>query len=184
MSDSEAARVWPLIVETEQAADGSWRATLPGGDWSVEASSEQEARDLAVERAIELGEDPDEVVRRAPRRLIELEDDDPRIGWVWRFHPQTEQFSDGSWRAWFASGGWVVTGPSEDAAKEKANAEWFRRREDPDEVARRIAIMRRHLVEPVAGVQNTPSSVLASAWDDANPARAVGAIVEGLPGQQ
>lgn len=180
MSNSEAAQVWRLIVETERATDGSWRAMLPGGDWSVTGSTEHEARDRAVERAIESGEDSDAVVRRVPRRIIELEEDDPRVGWVWRFLPQTEQFSDGSWRAWFASGGWVVTGSSEDDAKEKANAEWFRRRDDPDESARRIATMRRHLVEPVAGVQNTPSSVLASAFDDPNPARAVGSIIEGL----
>ena len=180
MSSSDAAQLWQLIVKTEQAADGSWRATAPGGDWSVEAASEQAARDLAVERAIKCGEDPDEVVRRSPRRVIELEDDDPRVGWVWRFLPQTEQFSDGTWRAWFASGGWVVTGSSEDEVKEKANAEWFRRRDDPDEGARRIDTMRRHLVEPVAGVQNTPSSVLKSAWDGANPARAVSAIIDGL----
>jgi len=180
MSNSDAAQVWRLIVETAQAADGSWQATLPGADWSVVGPTEQEARDRAAERAIESGEDPDEVVRRAPRRVIELEDDDPRVGWVWRFLPQTEEFSDGSWRAWFASGGWVVTGSSEDDAKEKANAEWFRRRGDPDEVARRIATMRRHLIEPIAGVQNTPSSVLASAWQDPNPTRAVGAIIEGL----
>lgn len=180
MSNSDAAQVWRLIVETAQAADGSWQATLPGVNWSVVGTTEQEARDRAVERAIESGEDPDDVVRNAPRRVIELEDDDPRIGWVWRFIPQTEQFSDGSWRAWFASGGWVVTGSSEDDAREKANAEWFRRRDDPDERARRIATMRHHLVEPIAGVQNTPSSVLKSAFDDPNPARAVGSIIEGL----
>lgn len=180
MSDSDAVHMWRLIVETQQVADGSWRAMLPGGDWSVEGSTEHEARDRAVERAIDSGEDPDEVVRRAPRRVIELEDDDPRVGWLWRFLPQTEQFSDGTWRAWFASGGWVVTGSSEEDAKEKANAEWFSRRDDPDENARRIATMRRHLVEPVVGVQNKPSSVLASAWDDPNPTRAVGAIIEGL----
>jgi hypothetical protein len=79
-----------------------------------------------------------------------------------------------------ASGGWVVTGSSEDDAKEKANAEWFRRRDDSDESARRIATMRSHLLEPIAGVQNTPSSALASAWQDPNPTRAVGAIIEGL----
>lgn len=69
-------------------------------------------------------------------------------------------------------------------AREKANAEWFRRREDADEIARRIAMMRRHLVEPVPGVQNTPSSVLESAWDDPNPTRAVAAIVEELGEKQ
>ena len=180
MSKSDPAEIWRLIVETAETADGSWRATLPGADWAVSGPTERDARDLAVERAIKSGEDPDEVVRRAPRRKIELEDDDPRVGWVWRFVPQAEQFSDGSWRAWFASGGWVVTGSTEDDARAKANAEWFRRRDDHEETARRLATMRRHLSEPIVGVQNTPSSVLASAWDDPNPARAIGAIVEGL----
>ena len=179
MNNSDAARVWRLIVETQQHGD-EWRARLPGGEWSAVASTEDQARDQVVEHAIASGEDPDERVRRTPRRVIDLEDDDPRIGWVWRFTPQTEQFSDGSWRAWFASGGWVVTGSSEEDAKETANAEWFRRRDDPDESARRIATMRRHLVKPVVGVQNTPSSVLASAWTDPNPVRAIGALIEGL----
>lgn len=180
MNETEARQVWRLIVETTQLDDGTWQAGLPGRSWTTVANSEQEARERAVEHAIEVGEDADEVVRSAPRRVIELEDDDPRIGWLWRFTPQTEQFSDGSWRAWFASGGWTVTGSTEEDAREKANAEWFRRREDPDEIARRIAMMRRHLVEPVTGVQNTPSSVLESAWDDPNPMRAVAAIVEEL----
>jgi hypothetical protein len=151
MSNSDAARVWRLIVETAQAADGYWQATLPGVDWSLVGTTEQEARDRAVERAVDTGEDPDEVVRRAPRRIIELEDD---------------EFSDGSWRAWFASGGWVVSGSSEDDAKNKADAEWFRRRDDPDENARRIATMRRHPVEPVAGVRNTPAAAryFAGPW--------------------
>jgi hypothetical protein len=84
-------------------ADGSWRAKLPGGAWSVAGDTEQEARDRAVEHAIESGEDADEVARSGPRPVIELEDDDPRIGWVWRFTPQTEQFGDGTWRG--AGGG-------------------------------------------------------------------------------
>lgn len=176
----ESARLWRLLVETTKLDDGTWRAGLPGRSWTVVAESEHEARDRAVARAVEIGEDSDEVVRGAPRRVIELEDDDPRIGWVWRFAPQTEQLRDGSWRAWFASGGWSVSGSTEEEARENANAEWFRRRDDPDEIARRIEMMRRHLIEPVAGVQSTPSSVLESAWADPNPVRAVGAIVEGL----
>jgi hypothetical protein len=179
LSESDE-QVWRLIVETTQLDDGGWRATIPGRSWSVNADSEEEARERAVEHAIEIGEDADEVVRATPRRVIELEEDDPRIGWLWRFTPQTEQFSDGSWRAWFASGGWSVTGSTEEDARGKADAEWFRRREDPDEVARRLAMMRRHLVDPVPGVQNTPSTVLRSAWEDPNPVRAVGAIIEGL----
>jgi hypothetical protein len=178
MSESDAQQIWRLIVESTQLDDGTWQAGLPGRNWSVAGDSEQDARDRAVAHAIEVGEDADEVVRNTPRRVIELEDDDPRIGWLWRFTPQTEQFSDGSWRAWFASGGWTVTGATEQDAREKANAEWFRRREDPDEVARRLAMMRRHLVDPVPGVQNTPSTVLQSAWDDPNPVQAVGSIIE------
>lgn len=180
MSESDAQQVWRLIVEATQLVDGTWQAGLPGRSWSVTGDSEQDARERAVAHAIEIGEDADEVVRNAPRRVIELEEDDPRVGWVWRFRPQTEQFSDGTWRAWFVSGGWVVTGSTEQDAIEKANTEWFRRRDDPDEVGRRLAMMRRHLVVPVPGVQNTPSSVLESAWDDPNPARAVGQIIEGL----
>jgi hypothetical protein len=180
MSEPEARQVWRLIVKTTQSDDGTWQAGLPGRDWSVAGDSEQEARDRAVDRAIEIGEDADDVVRNAPRHVIELEDDDPRIGWVWRFSPQTEQFSDGSWRAWFASGGWTVTGSTEADATEKANAEWFRRREEPDEIERRIAMMRRHLVDPVPGVQNTPNTALQSAWDEQNPAAAVRSIIEGL----
>jgi hypothetical protein len=180
MSEPDARQIWSLIVETTQLDDGRWRAGLPGRSWSVAGDSEQEARDRAVEHAIEVGEDADEVVRSAPRRVIELEDDDPRIGWLWRFTPQTEKFSDGSWRAWFASGGWTVTGSTEEEARQMANAEWFRRREDPDEIARRLAMMRRHLVDPLPGVHNTPSSVLESAWNDPNPVQAVGSIIEGL----
>jgi hypothetical protein len=180
MSEADAAQVWRLIVETTQLDDGTWRAAVPGRSWSVDADSEQQARDGAVAHAIEIGEDADEVVRNSPRRVIELEDDDPRIGWLWRFEPQTEQFGDGSWRAWFASGGWTVSGSTEEDAREKANAEWFRRRDEPDEVARRLAMMRRHLVDPIPGVQNTPNTILQSALDDPNPARAVGSVVEGL----
>lgn len=180
MTESDARQTWLVLVETTRIADGRWKAGLPGRSWSVIADNEQEARDEAVDHAIEIGEDAGEVVRDAPRRMIELEEDDPRIGWLWRFAPQTEQFGDGTWRAWFASGGWTVSGSTEEEARQNAHAEWFRRRDDPDEVARRIAMMRRHLVEPVPGVQNTPSSVLDSAWQDPNPVRAVGAIVEGL----
>jgi hypothetical protein len=180
MSNNEPAHMWQFIIRSEQLDDGSWRAWLPTRDWSTFGATEQEARDRGVNRAIELGEDADEVVRNMPRSVIEFEEDDPRIGWVWRFAPQTEQFSDGTWRAWFASGGWTVTGSTEQDAIDKADVEWFRRREDPDEIARRIATMRRHLVEPVPGFQNTPSSVLAPAWDDPNPAQAVRAIIEGL----
>jgi hypothetical protein len=178
--EPDATEIWRLIVKSEQLDDGRWSASIPARDWSEIGNSEREARDRAVERAIRSGEDADAVVRGTPRRTIELEPDDPRVGWIWRFRPQTEQFSDGSWRAWFPSGGWTVTGSSESDAVEKANAEWFRRREETDEIARRMELMRRHLVHPVPGVQNTPSSVLKSALNDSNPAQAVGEIIEGL----
>ncbi|OBK73525.1 hypothetical protein [Mycobacterium sp. 1274761.0] len=180
MNESEAQQIRQLLVLATLLPDGTWQAGLPGRSWSMTGASEQKVRDRAVAHAIEIGEDADEVVRDAPRRVIELEEDDPRVGWVWRFAPQTEQFGDGTWRAWFASGGWTVSGSTEQDAIEKANAEWFRRRDDPDEQARRLALMRRHLVEPQPGVQNTPSSVLESAWSDPNPMRAVGDIIEGL----
>ncbi|GFG52361.1 hypothetical protein CQY20_30005 [Mycolicibacterium agri] len=180
MNEVEKQQIWRLVVETTQKPDGTWQAGVPGRDWSVTGDSEDEARDRAVAHAIEIGEDADEIVRNKPRPPIELEDDDPRVGWVWRFTPQTEQFSDGTWRAWFASGGWVVTGATEQDAIDKANTEWFRRRDDPEETARRLAMMRRHLVEPQPGVQNTPSSVLEPAWNDPNPTRAVADIIDGL----
>lgn len=182
MIETDAAKIWQLIVKSEQLDDGTWRAFVPERPWSVVGDTEEEARNRAVEHAVDVGEDADAVVRETPRRTIELEPDDPRVGWLWRFKPQTEQFSDGSWRAWYPSGGWTVTGSSEEDAAEKANMEWFRRREDPDEIARRIELMRRHLVSPVPGVQNTPSAVLKPAWEAPNPAEVVGSIIEQLDG--
>ena len=73
-----------------------------------------------------------------------------------------------------------MTGSTEADAIEKANLEWFRRRENPDEVARRIAMMRRHLVEPLPGAENFDSSVLQSAWQSDNPGQAVRSIIEQL----
>ena len=183
MTDPQARQIWRFLIETEQLSDGTWRAWFPIRAWSTTGVSEQEAQDNAVDEAIERGEDPDELVRSgagAPRSRIELEPDDPRVGRVWRFHPQTEQFTDGTWRAWFPSAGWTVTGTTEKDATEKANLEWFRRREDPDEVARRIALMRSHLVEPVPGVESFDSSVLQSAWTRDNPGQAVRSIIEQL----
>jgi len=173
-------QIWRLLIGTEQLGDGSWRASSPTRAWSETGATEREAQDKAIDQAIDRGEDPDELVRGAPRRAIALEPDDPRVGWVWRFHPQTEQFSDGTWRAWFASGGWTVVGSTEKDAIDNANLEWFRRREDPDEVARRISLMRRHLREPVAGVENFDSSVLESAWTSNDPGQAVRSIIEQL----
>jgi hypothetical protein len=180
MSSPDSSQIWRLLIETEQLSDGTWRAWLPGRTWSTTGATERDAQDNAVEQAIERAEDPDELVRNAPRNPIELEPDDPRVGQVWRFHPQTERFGDGTWRAWFASGGWTVAGSTEDDAIEKANLEWFRRREDPDEVARRIALMRRHLSERVAGVENFDSSALRPAWHSDNPGQAVRSILEQL----
>jgi hypothetical protein len=180
MSNPDINQIWRVLIETEQLNDGTWRAWLPARAWSATAGTEREAQDKAVELAIEHGEDPDELVRNAPRNPIELEPDDPRVGRVWRFLPQTEQFGDGTWRAWFASGGWTVAGSTEQDAIEKANLEWFRRREDTDEVARRIALMRRHLSEPVPGVESFDSSALQSAWNSDNPGQAVRSIIERL----
>jgi hypothetical protein len=111
---------------------------------------------------------------------MNLEPDDPRMKWVWRFTIQTEEVDDGTWRAWYPSGGWSVTAPSEKEAKEKANQEGIRLREDPDEIARRVATMRRHLVEPVPGVSKFDKSVLESAWDSDDPAKAVRAVLGNL----
>jgi hypothetical protein len=186
MSPSPEREIWRLLIETERLDDGRWRAWSPSAAWTTTGDSEQAAIDEAIDHALELGEEPDELVRSsagAPRPSIELEADDPRVGWVWRFFPQTEQFGDGSWRAWFASGGWTVTGYTEEEVKEKANLEWFRRREDPDEIARRVAMMRRHLEDPVPGVENVASSVLREAWNSADPAQAVRSIIEGLDEQ-
>lgn len=111
---------------------------------------------------------------------MELEPDDPRMQWVWKFTIQTEQLADGTWRAWYPSGGWSVTAASEGEAREKANQEGIRLREDPEEIARRVAVMRRHLVEPVAGVANYDKSVLASAWGSDDPGAAVREALGGL----
>jgi hypothetical protein len=182
VNDEQLQRVWSVLIEAERRDDGTWAAWSPTHAWSVTADTEAEARNRALSRAINAGEDPDELIRAAAAEEppIELEPDDPRIGWLWRFTPQAERLSDGTWRAWFPSGGWTVTGTTEDEALQTANREWFRRRRDPDEVARRVALMRRHLVEPVPGVQNSPSSVLQSAWDSDNPGNAIRAILDQL----
>jgi hypothetical protein len=184
LSDPQIRQIWRFLIETERLSDGTWRAWSPTRAWSTAGATELEAQDKAIDQAIDRGEDPDQLVHSAPRRPIEFEPDDPRMGWVWRFHPQTEQFSDCTWRAWFASGGWTVAGSTEEDAIEKANLEWFRRREDPDEIARRIALMRRHLIEPVPGVENYDSSVLKSAWKSDNPGQAVRSIIEQLGKKQ
>lgn len=181
MSDTHSREIWRLLIKTDQLGDGTWRSWSPTGT-SATGATEQEARENAIDEAIKRGEDPDELVRSgaADRKPIELEPDDPRLGWVWRFHPQTEQFSDGTWRAWYASGGWTVTGSTKQDAEEKADLEWFRRREDPDEISRRLAMMRRHLIEPVRGVENFDSSALQPAWASENPGQGVRSIIEQL----
>jgi hypothetical protein len=150
----DVTRVWRALVQTEQLSDGAWRAWYPGAGWSVTAPTEDGAEQKVIEEAIRRGEDPDTIARHAAaarRGPIQLEPDDPRRKGVWRFTPQTKQFSDGTWRAWYPSGGWSVIGGTEDEAKDKAFAESIRRPEDPDEIARKVATMRRHLVEPVPG---------------------------------
>lgn len=111
---------------------------------------------------------------------MELEPDDPRIGRVWKFTIQTEELDDGTWRAWYPSGGWTVTAPTEEDAKRKANEEGLRLREDPDEMARKVAVMRQHIVEPVEGVSMFNKSVLESAWQSDNPAQAVRQLIGDL----
>jgi hypothetical protein len=111
---------------------------------------------------------------------MEIEPDDPRRGRVWKFEIFTEQLGDGTWRAAYPSGGWSVTGATEDEARRKANEEGMRRREDPDEIERKLALMRRHLAEPVAGVSMYDRSVLDSAWDSDDPATAVRDIIASL----
>src|SRR5689334_22761439 len=111
---------------------------------------------------------------------MELDADDPRRGRVWRFDIFTEELDDGTWRAWYPSGGWSVTAASEDEARRLANQEGVRRRQDPDEVERKLALMRRHLVEQVPGVSMYDRSVLESAWSSDDPATAVRDIIAGL----
>jgi hypothetical protein len=132
------------MVQTEELSDGNWRAWYPGLEWSVTATAEDDAEAKAVQEAIGRREDPGEVARKVAatdRRPIELEPDDPWTKGVWRFTPQTEQRSDGTWRAWYPSGGWSVTGATEAEAKDKPLRESARHRSDPDEVARRVAII-------------------------------------------
>lgn len=181
--DPSVKSVWRFMVQTEELSDSSWRAWYPGGEWSVTATTEHEAEEKAIEEAIRRREDPDEAARKAAATHhgpVESENDDPRRKGVWRFTPQTEELSDGTWRAWFPSGGWSVTGATEDDARDKAGREWFRRREDPNEVARRLAMMRRHLVEPVPGVEMFDRSVLNPAWESDNPAQTVRRILDQL----
>jgi hypothetical protein len=183
MEPDDLKRVWRFMVQTEQLGDGTWRASYLGVEWSVTGASEEEAEEKAAQEAIRRREDPDEVVRKTPRPPVKLAPDDPRRGRAWQFAPQTEQLGDGTWRAWFPSGGWSVTAAAEDEAKDKANREWFRRREDPDEIARRVATMRRHLVEPVLGVSMLDKSVLESAWRSDNPVQAVQRLFEERGGE-
>jgi hypothetical protein len=111
---------------------------------------------------------------------VELDADDPRRGRVWKFDIFTERLGDGTWRAAYPSGGWTVTADTEDEARQAANEEGMRRRQDPDEVERKLALMRRHLVEPVPGVSCYDRSVLESAWSSDDPATAVRDIIAGL----
>jgi hypothetical protein len=111
---------------------------------------------------------------------MELEADDPRRGRVWKFDIVTELLDDGTWRAAYPSGGWSVTAATEDEARRKANEEGIRRRQDADEVERKLALMRRHLLKPVEGVSMYDNSVLESAWSSDDPATAVREIIAAL----
>jgi hypothetical protein len=77
-------------------------------------------------------------------------DDLPKGTWVFRL--QIERFADGTWRAWFPSGGWLMRATTEKEAKFAAATEWYQRLRLPDEVARRHATMRRHLEDPRKGL--------------------------------
>ncbi|MCW2649866.1 MAG: hypothetical protein JWR32_842 [Mycobacterium sp.] len=72
-----------------------------------------------------------------------------------------------------------MIGGTEDEAKDKAFAESIRR-EDPDEIARKVATTRRHLIEPVQGVEMFDKSVLEPAWESDNPAQEVRRILDNL----
>lgn len=181
----DVTRIWRALVRTEKLPDGSWRAWYSGLPWSVSGQTEHDAEEQAVDEACRRGEDPDAVVRAAGRPAPgPPEPDDPRTRWVWRFDPQAEQLADGTWHAWYPSGGWSVTGATEGEAKDKALRESVRRRQDPDEVARKVATMRRHLLKPVPGVSNFDKSVLESAWRSDNPGEEVRRILDSLEGRR
>lgn len=73
-----------------------------------------------------------------------------------------------------------MIGAAEAEAKDNALRESAHRRSDPDEIARRVAIMRRHLIEPVPGVSFFDKSVLQSVWQSDNPTQEVGRILDPL----
>jgi hypothetical protein len=55
-----------------------------------------------------------------------------------------------------------------------------RRRSDPEEIARRVAIMLRHLVDRSPGVSMFDKTGLQFAWQSGNPTQEVGRILEQL----
>jgi hypothetical protein len=178
----DLTRIWQLLIRAEQQPDGSWRAAYPGAQWYVTGETEEEAEANAVDEAFRRGEDANQVARTVAttRHYVEVDGDDPRLGRVWRWQPLTEPLADGTWRAWFASGGWSVTAPQKKEAEDKATKEWARRGQDPE---RRVATMRRHVTEPVPGVSMWDKSVLDSAWQSDNPAQAVSRILDKLSGE-
>jgi hypothetical protein len=149
---------WRRIGQVRQLNDGSWRAGFPCSLWWVNAPTKEEAEEKAVQRALDEGDDPEWVMQRIVESFnafVDYSPDDlPKGTWVFRL--QTERFANGTWRAWFPSGGWVTRAATEKEAKFAAATEWYRRVRLPDEVARRHATMRRHLEDPVSGVEFFP----------------------------
>jgi hypothetical protein len=150
---------WRRIGQLQQLEDGTWRALFPCAVWgSVTAATKEEAEEKAVRKALDEGDDPEWVMQRIVESFNAFADyspdDLPKGTWVFRL--QIERFADGTWRAWFPSGGWLMRATTEKEAKFAAATEWYRRLRLPDEVARRHATMRRHLEDPVPGVEFFP----------------------------
>jgi hypothetical protein len=150
---------WRRIGQSQQLEDGTWRAFFPCAFWgSVTAATKEEAEEKAVRKALDEGDDPEWVMQRIVESFSAFADyspdDLPKGTWIFRL--QSERFADGTWRAWFPSGGWPMRATTEKEAKFAAATEWYRRLGLPDEVARRHATMRRHLEDPVLGVEFFP----------------------------
>jgi len=132
---------WRRIGQSQQLEDGTWRAFFPCAAWgSVTAATKEEAEEKAVRKALDEGDDPEWVMQRIVESFNAFADyspDDLPKG-TWLFRLQSERFADGTWRAWFPSGGWLVRATTEKEAKFAA------------------ATMRRHLEDPVSGLELFP----------------------------
>ena len=142
MTDSDAVELWRLIVTTEQLDNGTWRASIPARDWSQVGDSEQEARDRVVTHAIRS-------VKMLTRLYATLRDAPSSWrgtipGWAGCGASRRRRNSQRWQLAGMVSQRWMDrNGSDEQDAIDSAKTEWFHRREDPDEIARRIALMRR-----------------------------------------